>query len=82
MADNEHLEVIVEVMCESISDEVEKYAATFIPKGNDDDLWRAFLNITENCGEGDLTEIDEKYFARLDAALAEFKREHLSLFDE
>jgi hypothetical protein len=77
MAGNEHLEVIEWAMAEMIFEELEKYVATFIPKGEDDNLWRAFLNFC-NC-DGHVC--DEAFFERLDKEIEEFKGEYMSAWD-
>lgn len=79
MEGNEHLGVIEDVLSENIFDEINNYVATFIPKGEDDDLWLAFDNVTDNLGIV-VNDVTEETFKCLDAAMEEFKRKHLGLF--
>ena len=50
MEGNENIGVIEDVLLKNIFDEINNYVATFIPKGEDDDLWLAFDNVTDNLG--------------------------------
>jgi hypothetical protein len=80
MAVAEGLEVIEEVLCERVFNDVNAYVASFIPMGEDDDLRGAFENIACNCFADNKIFADEAYFERLDAELEKFRREELSLF--
>jgi hypothetical protein len=73
MAGNEHLEIVEWAMAEMIFEELETYVATFLPKGENDNLWRAFLNFCICDGHV----CDEAFFERLDKEIEEFKREYM-----
>jgi hypothetical protein len=77
MVGSMHLEAIAETLCEAIYKECEGYITPFIPKGADDSLREAFHNIMSNSFHGTI-HADAAYFARLDAAMAEFRRDYLS----
>jgi hypothetical protein len=79
MEGNEHLGAIEDVLAENILGEIDKYVATFIPKGGDDDLWLAFDNVVDNLGI-EVKALDERTFERLEAALNEFRQNDLRLF--